>query len=82
LGAHVETRFKKITEDTLLPLSIVALLFGFVSWLTTLYNETREHTSQIVEIKIDQRLVSEKLDRILEKIGRIEGKMDVGELPK
>jgi hypothetical protein len=73
----MEARLKRITEDTLLPLSVVALLFGFVSWLTTLYNETRDHTDQIIEIKADQRLYGQKIDRILEKLGHIEGQLEV-----
>lgn len=72
----VNTSLKKITEDTLLPLGVVLILFGFVSWLTTLFNETRQHTDQIVEIKTELRVQNDKLDRVLEKLARIEGALE------
>jgi hypothetical protein len=72
----VDAKLKKITEDTLLPLGVVLILFGFVSWLTTLFNETRQHTDQIVEIKTELRIQNEKLDRVLEKLARIDGSLD------
>lgn len=68
-------QMKKISEQTLVPVSMVLILFGFISWLTTLYNETKANGSEISEIKSEQRIYNQKLDRIMEKLNVMEGVM-------
>lgn len=66
-------QIKKISEKTLVPISMVITLFGGVAWLTNLYAENKSHGSEIREIKQMQTRYDEKLDRVIEKLNRIEG---------
>lgn len=67
----------KISEHTLIPISMVIVLFGFVSWLTALHAETKSHGTDITEIKEYQKVYNEKLDRILEQLGNIQGQLGI-----
>jgi hypothetical protein len=71
----MQTRLKALTEDTLLPIGFVIVLFGAVSWITSLYNETRANTNAIKDLNQEQRLYNDKLDRIILKLSHIEGKL-------
>lgn len=69
--------FKEINQNTLIPIGLVISLFGFVSWITTLHNNTKANSETILEIKSKQRDYEQKLDTIIEKLGRIEGKLGI-----
>jgi hypothetical protein len=71
----MQAKFKALTEDTLLPFGLVLILFGGVSWLTSLYDETKANGSSIEELRIEQKVHNEKLDRIILKISHVEGKL-------
>ena len=66
-------KFKEISESTLLPISFVIILFGFVAWLTNLHANTTANGGDITEIKQSQIIYNDKLDQVLEKLNRIEG---------
>lgn len=68
-------KLKAITDKTLIPISMVLTIIGGVAWLTTLYNETKAHGTQINDLWKEQEQVSQKIDRVLEKLNRIEGKL-------
>lgn len=70
-------KVRAIAEDTLIPISLVLVFVGFVSWFTTLYAETKANGSDISELREDQKRNNAKLDRILEKLGNIEGRLRV-----
>jgi hypothetical protein len=66
-------QIKKISETTLIPLSFVLVLFGFISWLTNLHGETMSNHNDVIEIKDTQKVYNQKLDRIMEKLNTMEG---------
>lgn len=66
-------QIRKISEKTLVPISLVITLFGFVVWLTNLYAENKSHGAEIKDIKTMQVHYDEKIDRVMEKLNRIEG---------
>jgi hypothetical protein len=71
----MQQRLKVLTEETLLPFGVVIILFGGISWLTSLYNETKANAMGIQDLKLDQRSYGDKLDRIIQKLSKIEGKL-------
>lgn len=73
-------KLQALTQDTLIPISLVITLIGGVSWLTTLYNETKANAAAISDIYQEQKLYQDKIDRVLVKLSRIEGKLGI--LPK
>lgn len=73
-------RINKITENTLLPVSLVVILVGGVFWLTTLYNQTVSNAQDISAIETKQDLLTkeltEKQSLILDRLSRIEGRLE------
>ena len=62
-------KFKEISESTLLPISFVIILFGFVAWLTNLHANTTANGGDITEIKQSQ-IICEILDSRLSTTSR------------
>jgi hypothetical protein len=67
-----------LTENTLIPISAIVLVFGASAWLTTVWKQGEANASEIKDIKqtqtndmekIDYKLekINEKIDRLLEK---------------
>lgn len=67
-----------LTENTLIPISAIVLVFGASAWLTNVWKQGEANAAQIQEIKqtqssdmdkIDHKLekIDEKIDRLLEK---------------
>ena len=61
-----------ITEKTLLPISLLAILAGGIFWLSSMYALANSNEKQIMIIKTDlksdiSRLES-KVDRLLERV--------------
>ena len=73
----------KITELTLLPISLVIVIIGGVVWLTQIYALANSNKTSVVEIKDRQESVYNRLDSNLNSIdrrlSRIEGKLNIGE---
>jgi predicted RND superfamily exporter protein len=71
------SELKKITEQTLVPISLVILLFGGVFWLTTMYSSLSTNTKDIFEmkanIKEDKKDTQEKFDKILNELYYLKG---------
>lgn len=65
-----------LSDKTLIPISLVSIFIGFVFWLTGIYFESKANTQAIAEVKIEQRIYSDKLDDIIKKLSKIEGKLD------
>ncbi len=64
---------KTISEGTLIPISLLVTLLLFSAWLTTVYAQGLSNNNAIVEIKA----VHEKnIDKVYEKLGKIEDKID------
>jgi hypothetical protein len=66
----------KITEGTLIPISLVVIIIGGVSWLTTIHAGEKRNADNITEIKSHAKEfsvnVGEKIDILLERTARIE----------
>jgi hypothetical protein len=71
---------QKITENTLLPISLVITLVGGVFWLTTIYSQSNANAVEIKEMKTKQELIiqelSEKQTLMLDRLARIEGRLE------
>lgn len=65
--------FRTITENTLIPVSLVIVLAGGILWLTTIQSQGEVNTVSIQEIK-DRR--EEDVGRIDRRLERIESKLD------
>lgn len=63
-------QIRKISENTLIPLSLVLLALSAVA---NFYSESKLHGAAITEIKENQHDYSLKLDNIIAKLNRIEG---------
>lgn len=61
-------KVRKITEDTLIPISMLLIIVGFVSWLTTVHNETQANTLALKEIKDQQRQYNTDISTIREAV--------------
>jgi hypothetical protein len=69
-----------LSQSTLLPVSIVGVLFGAAMWLTTIYVQGQENTKQIVEIKEqrkdDMDYIRHDLKEIQKELKEINSKLD------
>lgn len=62
---------QKITENTLIPLSLLAVIAGGIFWFSTLYAEVRASSTDIQDLKNTMR----QLQSIDQRLSRIEGKL-------
>jgi len=69
----MKTDVKTITENTLIPLSAIALVFGAAMWLTTIFRQGEANANEIKEIKESK---SHDLEKIETKIDKINDKVD------
>lgn len=69
----------KITENTLVPLSLMATILGAGAWLTVVWYQGNANATAIMEIKTEVKEKSnkldDKLDEIVQRLSRIEGKL-------
>ncbi len=72
-------RLKELGADTLVPLGFVLVLYGVVVAFTNLQNESRANSNDIKDIRIEQKERMVKLDRIIQKLGRIEYQLGIKE---
>lgn len=70
---------KIINENTALPISLILIVLGGVSWLTSIYFAGQSNAAQIAEIKAKSEseflLVRQKLDEVNARLYRIEAKI-------
>ena len=62
-----------LSENTLIPLSALALVFGAAMWLTKIFYTGEANAAQIVEIKSNQE---KNMDKVYLKLDTIEEKID------
>lgn len=66
-----------LSENTLVPLgaaiALIAVVVGGVVWLTSLSNEVQAQTERLKEIRQDQSNYMEVIQRIDQRLSRIEG---------
>jgi hypothetical protein len=65
--------FKKITENTLVPISLVITLIGGVMWLSALWWRESANAASILEIK---QVIKDDKAILREDLGRINQKLD------
>lgn len=63
----------KITEKTLIPLSLLAIIIGGVIWLTTMYSQGTANAESIRDIRSDNKGIQKMFLEIKEDIGIIKG---------
>lgn len=68
---------RAVTEGTLLPISLVIVFMGGVVWLTTLYAKTEANAAALQKIEFKQDQYLQNLEKILQKLNRIEGKLGI-----
>lgn len=59
-----------ISEKTLVPLSLIAVLVGGIAWLTDMHFTSRANAKDIQEIKIDYKGLSTKLYDKVDEINK------------
>lgn len=67
---------KKITENTLVPISLLTVIVGGVFWLSSMYSKVEAHAKsmEVVEAKQDKHI--EVLQSIDKRLTRIEAKLE------
>ena len=74
---------KKITETTLIPISLAIVLFGGVFWMSTIWNTMNTNSKFIAEIKADKKIetkeISDKFDKILNELYYLKGAIAAAE---
>ena len=76
----LERKPVKITENTLLPLSMILVLMGGVVWLTSIYAQTTENTKSIVELNRKQDEYNRTLSQISNQLSEIKGALGMKKL--
>ncbi len=73
----------KITENTLIPISLAVLIIGGASWMTTMYSKGEANAANVQKIDAKYEsfasLVVERLSTINERLARIEEKLKKGD---
>lgn len=71
----------KILDNWSEPIGAIAVLMGAVAWLTTLHSLATQNREAIVEIRqeLDQTKteISLRINDVDQRLGRIEGKLDM-----
>lgn len=70
---------KAITENTLIPISLVIVIAVGVVWLATLHAESRGNVESITKVEIKQDQYQRTLDTINTRLSRIEGKLGIAD---
>ena len=70
----------KITENTLIPISLLGTIIGGVVWLSVIYYKAEASASDIqkIEAKLEilQNRIIDQNEKILEKVTRLETKLE------
>lgn len=70
----------KITENTLIPISLVITILGGVVWLSTLWARTEAHAEKISKLQVQQesmmKQVTDSNIELVKQLARIEAKLE------
>lgn len=70
----------KLTENTLIPLSLVITIIGGVVWLSVMYQRVEAHQEKLGHIEQQQDHIVEKQklfeSEVIDRLARIETKQD------
>lgn len=71
-----------LTERTLVPLGVIAVIIGGIAWLTTLYADTKNNGQTLLRIEQKQDTLEggiyEELKTINTRLSTIEGRLQKG----
>lgn len=71
------SEIKKITEQTLVPISLIIILFGGVFWITNIWSSVeslkKDFTEQRAHNAQETRDVNEKFDKIMNELYYLKG---------
>ena len=67
----------KITEGTLIPISLVCVLAGCIVWVTALASDTRVTKEEVELLRQKQDQYILEIRRVDERLSRIEGKLGI-----
>lgn len=67
----------KITENTLIPISLVVALVGLVVWISDIKSSAESSVDEIKMMKTDQRDYIKTLNQIDKRLANIEGKLGI-----
>lgn len=71
----------KLTESTLIPISLVVTLLGGVFWLSAMWSQVQAASEDIAEVTQKQEVLSDKLieqnQQIIERLARIEARLGI-----
>ncbi|HEY8272159.1 MAG TPA: hypothetical protein VIG33_14815 [Pseudobdellovibrionaceae bacterium] len=72
---------KQITENTLIPISLVMTLLGGAAWLTAVWYDTKANAVSITEIKSEQKILAKDLvemqKKTIEDLATIKVKLNI-----
>lgn len=77
-----EEKLQIITQNTLVPLSVIACICGAVVWMTTLYAQGVSNAKDIAETKQTQAVVNEDIATMKSDIAFIRGLLEKRHGPK
>jgi len=66
---------KTITENTLIPISLVIVFLGGVMWLSLLYAKSENVSLTVIRIEETQKTYTLNLQEINSRLSRIEGQL-------
>lgn len=70
----------RITEGTLIPISLVITIIGGVIWLSVIFYKTDANADAIAELKGKQSLLEDKIylhnQDVIQRLSRIEAKLE------
>lgn len=66
---------RKITEETLIPISMAVILLGGVAWLTTLYNQSAANAKSIEALAGEITERDKALEKIWQELFQIKGEL-------
>lgn len=68
---------KKISEGTLVPLSLVLTIAGGAFWISSVYSMAATNSKEIQMLRDKQDQYYEEIQKVDERLSRIEGKLGI-----
>lgn len=82
MGVKLMDKQVILTEHTLVPLGVIAVLIGGIAWLTTLYADTKNNGNTLLRIEQKQDTLEDgiyqELKAINTRLSMIEGRLQKG----
>jgi hypothetical protein len=66
----------KISESTVIPISLLITFLGGVAWLTTMAYKTDATAQEVIAIKERQEVYIDRMNEVISRLIRIESKLE------